>query len=468
LLNSASQYGGFELQYRYNSSTTENLRINYVSRLATGAVSTSTSDLLLISKTGAATFLSSVTATSFVKTSGTSAQILAADGSVITAGTNITISGGTISSSGGGTDFYTTNGTLTSARTITGSGFDLTYSDNKNAGAQFIVSNTTAGTTSSASTKYQSDTTAGYSFIGKVSSSFTTTYLVTASDTAIINYTAGDIILLNAHAAGEIRFGNTNGATSAQMTLTSDGHLLIGTITNGTYFLDVNGDANITGKVNIGAGTATSAPIDLTTTSAILKTSPIGGDLEVDANGIAYYTHNTSERGRIVAEQFIQLTTAYTFPSSITTAQKIFNSPTNGAVTLKSSTTYVFECQLNMTGLSTTTTNGWFGFAFGGTATITNITWESFAQKTSGPTVPGAAQQTINITASNTNISNATGNANTNGFAFIKGIVKINAGGTFIPQVSLGVGALATVTLGTYFRISAVGTSSVQSIGNWS
>jgi len=57
---------------------------------------------LTILNTGEATFLSSVTATSFVKTSGTSAQILAADGSVITAGTNITISGGTIAASGGG------------------------------------------------------------------------------------------------------------------------------------------------------------------------------------------------------------------------------------------------------------------------------------------------------------------------------------------------------------------------------
>jgi len=49
-----------------------------------------------------ASFSSSVTASSLIKSGGTSAQILAADGSVITAGTNITISGGTISSSGGG------------------------------------------------------------------------------------------------------------------------------------------------------------------------------------------------------------------------------------------------------------------------------------------------------------------------------------------------------------------------------
>jgi len=57
--------------------------------------------------TAAATFASSVTASSLIKSGGTSAQILAADGSVITAGTNVTISGGTISASGG------INGTLT-------------------------------------------------------------------------------------------------------------------------------------------------------------------------------------------------------------------------------------------------------------------------------------------------------------------------------------------------------------------
>lgn len=57
--------------------------------------------------TGSAIVSSSITANSFIKSGGTSAQILAADGSVITAGTNITISGGTISAAGG-------SGTVTS------------------------------------------------------------------------------------------------------------------------------------------------------------------------------------------------------------------------------------------------------------------------------------------------------------------------------------------------------------------
>jgi hypothetical protein len=56
-----------------------------------------------------AIFNANVTGTSFIKSGGTAAQILAADGTVITAGTNVTISGGTISASGGLSGSGTTN-----------------------------------------------------------------------------------------------------------------------------------------------------------------------------------------------------------------------------------------------------------------------------------------------------------------------------------------------------------------------
>jgi len=56
----------------------------------------------------------SITGTSLVKSGGTSAQILAADGSVITAGTNITITGGTIAASGSGGSMAI-GGSITSA-----------------------------------------------------------------------------------------------------------------------------------------------------------------------------------------------------------------------------------------------------------------------------------------------------------------------------------------------------------------
>ena len=62
-----------------------------------------------ITATGAISSNQSITAVSFVRTGGTAAQLLAANGSVVTAGTNITISGGTISATGGLSGSLTTN-----------------------------------------------------------------------------------------------------------------------------------------------------------------------------------------------------------------------------------------------------------------------------------------------------------------------------------------------------------------------
>jgi hypothetical protein len=92
--------------------TQDALKVDKVagSRLITSAESTilgntsgtNTGDQNLQSVTTlGATTTNSITANSFVKSGGTSSQILAADGSVITQGNNITITGGVISSVGG-------------------------------------------------------------------------------------------------------------------------------------------------------------------------------------------------------------------------------------------------------------------------------------------------------------------------------------------------------------------------------
>jgi hypothetical protein len=59
-----------------------------------------------------ALFSTNLTAANIIRSGGTAAQILAANGSVITAGTNITISGGTISASGGVTSFNGRTGAI--------------------------------------------------------------------------------------------------------------------------------------------------------------------------------------------------------------------------------------------------------------------------------------------------------------------------------------------------------------------
>jgi len=90
---------------------------------------TNTTARLTILNTGATTINGALTSTSVAITGGTSAQILAANGSVITAGTNITISGGTISSSGGGGGITTLNTltatTQTFATGTSGSDFNI-------------------------------------------------------------------------------------------------------------------------------------------------------------------------------------------------------------------------------------------------------------------------------------------------------------------------------------------------------
>jgi hypothetical protein len=107
---------------------------------------------LTLTSVGNATFTGSVTALSLVKSGGTSAEILAADGSVITAGTNITISGGSISASGGVTGTGTTNylPKFTSASTIGDSlifnnGVNTYIGESGNSQGFWLKTNTTSG-----------------------------------------------------------------------------------------------------------------------------------------------------------------------------------------------------------------------------------------------------------------------------------------------------------------------------------
>jgi hypothetical protein len=78
-----------------NYTTTEKNKLAAITGTNTGD-----QNLQQVTDLGAST-TNPITANSFVKSGGTSSQILAADGSVITPGTNITITGGQISSVGG-------------------------------------------------------------------------------------------------------------------------------------------------------------------------------------------------------------------------------------------------------------------------------------------------------------------------------------------------------------------------------
>ena len=245
-------------------------------------------------------------------------------------------------------------------------------------------------------------------------------------------------------------------SSTVNMVLNTSGAVAVG------QNLSVAGTTTLTGSLastlNLVAGTTTVAPLDFATGTNL--TTAIAGGVEYDGT-VFYATPTASQRGVIMAEQIILLQSAYTLTSQ-TAAQKLFNTPANGQVTLTAGT-YEFECFYYLSSMSST--SGSFGFALGGTATMTQFFW-SLAAKANPAATTTAANSTYNVTAANTALSAAT--VNTVGYANISGIINVSVSGTVIPQVSLGVAAAAVVNIGAYFRIRPIGSTTVTSVGNWS
>jgi hypothetical protein len=226
------------------------------------------------------------------------------------------------------------------------------------------------------------------------------------------------------------------------------------------YKLDVAGTLRSSAQTH-NAGSTSAAPENYTLSGASLLTSSTAGALEVDANGIQYYSHDASARGVVDAEQFISLTSTYTLSSS-SSLQKLFNSTTNGAMTVKGSTSYFFECEFDLSSMSAS--SGAFSFGFGGTATITSLKYTAVANKAAIGTATASLMTTATVATATALVA---ANTTTTGHARISGIVRVNAGGTLIPQVALGVAAAAVVGTNSWFRITPIGTNTVTNIGNW-
>lgn len=227
-------------------------------------------------------------------------------------------------------------------------------------------------------------------------------------------------------------------------------------------YVDRDSSETLTNKTvtNLVASAGTTGAPPLTLTSGTLMTTSTAGCLEYDGTS-GYFSHAASGRGVLPNTGHITLTSTYTLTSQ-TAAQKLFNAPTSGQVTLAGSTTYYFECLFSLTSMSGS--SGAFGFAFAGTASVTRQAWEAMATKSALATA--SAPLISYNTAANVAISAA--NTTTTGHAWITGKLVVGTGGTLIPQVSLGVSATAVVGNDSYFRIWPAGSSSVQSVGNWS
>ena len=199
-----------------------------------------------------ATFSSSVTANSLIKTGGTSAQILAADGSVITAGTNITISGGTISSSGAITGSGTTNYVtkFTGASSI---GNSLIFDNGTNVGIGLtspsykldVQDNGVSGIVDVASFSVTGNGGSGRG-VGILLGAAGSSSSVQVARLVGYHELANPVAVASSFA---IQVANSSGVLTERLRITQAGNLIINTTTDGGFRLNVNGTGNFTGAL---------------------------------------------------------------------------------------------------------------------------------------------------------------------------------------------------------------------------
>jgi hypothetical protein len=106
-------------------------------------------------------------------------------------------------------------------------GGDLTITKNQNTPTLITLTNLNSSATSSA--YYRAVGSNGYLDFGRTSSTSAPYKIILANDSFINNGTSGNISILNDVAAGTIKFA-AGASSTAQMTLTAAGRLLLGTV----------------------------------------------------------------------------------------------------------------------------------------------------------------------------------------------------------------------------------------------
>lgn len=160
------------------------------------------------------------------------------------------------------------------------------------------------------------------------------------------------------------------------------------------------------------------------------------------------------------------LTADDTGGQNVNTAQPWF--PTTGTLTLPGSTTWEFEGLLR-TSRAAGTTSHTTGILFGGAATLTSIDY--FADAMTGDANSLVAVQGFWSTAATSLVIKAASTSATEQTLIrVRGTVRINAGGTFIPQFiyTVAPGGAPTVLRGSFFRMKRVGINTLAAVGPWS
>lgn len=204
----------------------------------------------------------------------------------------------------------------------------------------------------------------------------------------------------------------------------------------------ISKDLFVNGKVDLGASALISAPT--ATALAIQSVVPAG-------------------TGITPTVQLICPSAALALTSGAT-AQNAFS--VLGAISVQAATTYMFDgfYLIKTTGATTHTISMSFALT---TATITNCTWTTMSY-------PLASTPTSAVRAQDGNFFAAVGGGlvnSTNATAFnvvkFEGIMRVNAAGNVVPQITFSAapGGTNTMEIGSYLRFYPIGSNTVNAIG---
>lgn len=251
--------------------------------------------------------------------------------------------------------------------------------------------------------------------------------------------------------------GGTGVANGSNNTITFTGNYSLGlTLTAATSVT-----LPTTGTLATLAGSETFTNKTLTVPLLSNSTSNTAGALGYDGT-VFYHTPNSNNQGVSPAVHFIRHDATYTLTST-TSVQQLFDGSTNGRITLPVGT-YRFSCMFRIQSMDTTSGNAAFSLA--GTATTGTHLWTYYGvdtAPTTGPYTLNGGCAVTNATAASMQAASAANSMVTT----IAGTFEVTVTGTVIPSIALVNAAAGIVSAGSYFECWAIGSDSVDYVGEW-
>lgn len=197
-------------------------------------------------------------------------------------------------------------------------------------------------------------------------------------------------------------------------------------------------------------------------TAGTLLTTPEAGALELDGNCL-YGTTDAGNRGIIPIRHLIRCNATRTLPND-TNENAIFDSPTNGRLTLETGT-YLFKIMCGITSMSATSGNALLDILGAGTAVCDDWLYNCIGKD--GTLISVTAVLGVMAVIQSTPASMFTAGTGAQMWFTGEGTFTVTTAGTLIPSIDQVTAAAAVVAIGSFFYCERIGDTGVVSVGQW-